>query len=295
MDTPEFLLWAIEYTCPIRAQQDGSDPERTERQLRAARAVSDASREGRVVEGLCVEPPDGFRIEDALAVYGGPAAVEAACRHCPANALADKCASDQTALAGCYGLVPLPADPRPVHAAIERGIEIAAPQETFDAQPRWYALWLDSPLAAEHLFGTGLILDAAPIEDHLCRAAISELMTGLNTAFNAGARLHVTLFPRGSVVDGRWRLVPHCPRCKAEWTGADSRRCVVCGNVGSPAAEPQRMARGKRPYFPLDRLLGEQQAAEFLVRYAAFRAGRQSPDQAESQPPPARRDSPPAG
>ena len=71
MDTPEFLVWAIEHTCPSADMQDGSDPERTERQLRAARAVSDARREGRVFEGLCVNPPDGFRIDDALAVYGG--------------------------------------------------------------------------------------------------------------------------------------------------------------------------------------------------------------------------------
>ena len=42
MNTPEFLIWALEYACPIRGFQNGSDPERTERQLRAARAVSEA-------------------------------------------------------------------------------------------------------------------------------------------------------------------------------------------------------------------------------------------------------------
>src|SRR5688500_13967593 len=87
MDTPEFLVWAIEYRCSIRGLQDGSDPERTERQLRAARACRDARREGRFFEGLCVDPPYGFRVDEALAVYGGKATVEAACRECPANAL----------------------------------------------------------------------------------------------------------------------------------------------------------------------------------------------------------------
>src|SRR5204862_6701031 len=87
MDTPEFLLWALEYSCPIRGFQDGSDPERTERHLRAARAAGDAGLEGRVFEGLCVSPPSGFRIADALAIYGGLSAIEQACRDCPANAL----------------------------------------------------------------------------------------------------------------------------------------------------------------------------------------------------------------
>ena len=102
MDTPEFLVWAFEYTCPIRGFQSGSDPERTERQLRAARAVSDAQREQRVFEGLCVDSPRGFRIDEALAIYGGAAAVESACGECSANAAAT---AKQGSLAGCYGLV----------------------------------------------------------------------------------------------------------------------------------------------------------------------------------------------
>jgi hypothetical protein len=164
-----------------------------------------------------------------------------------------------------------------------------------NTQPRWFALWLDSPLWAELLHETWLILDAAPFKEGRWRAAISEFMTGLNTAFNAGTRLHVTLFPRGSVVDGKWQLVPHCSRCKAEWRDASSCSCKVCGHFGRPAAAPKRMARGQRPYFPLERLLGEMQAAEFLVRYVAFRAGQQSPDRLQSRPPPAPPNSPPAG
>ena len=292
MDTPEFLVWAIEYSCPIRGLQDGSDPERTGRQLRSARAVSDARREGRVFEGLCVDPPNGFRIADALAIYGGLQAVEHACRDCPANALAEV---NPAALAGCYGLVPLPDDPRPVHEAIDRGFQLAAAWQEPVTRPRWYELWLNSPLWAELLMDTFCVLEAAPIGDRRCRAAIAELMLGLNWAFNANCRLHVQLFPRGRVVEGTWQLVPHCPRCKAEWIGSNSHECHVCGNVGHPASDKKRKARGERPYFPLDRLLGQEQAAEFLVRYEAYRAGRQSPDRAETRPPPVPPDSPPAG
>jgi len=99
VDTPAFLVWAIECSCPVRGFQNGSDPERTERQLRAARAVSDARREGLVFEGFCVNPPNGFRVDDALAVYGGVAAVECACAGCAANALAH---ASHESLAGCF-------------------------------------------------------------------------------------------------------------------------------------------------------------------------------------------------
>ena len=55
-------------------------------------------------------------------------------------------------------------------------------------------------------------------------------------------------------------------------------------------AEAERARRAKVIHAE-----GEQQAAEFLVRYAALRAGQQPPDRAQSRPPPAPPDSPPAG
>lgn len=291
METPEFLIWAMEHVCPVRGLLDGSDPERTERQLRAARAVSDARRDGRVFEGLCADPPLAFRIDDALQVYGGQAAVEFACRACPANALAG---ADALVLAGCFGYVPLPLDARPMQEALERAIAENSMQ-SLATSPRWYGLWLESPLWGERLNRTRLVLDAALQDEHCRLPALFDFTTALKAAFQLGARMHVKLFPRGNVANGKWRLVPHCQRCKAEWTATASRHCAVCGYEGRPAAEQVRLARGKRPYFPLVRLLGEQQAAEFLVRYAAFRAQPASLDRAENQRPPAPPDSPPAG
>jgi len=288
VDTPEFLVWAIEYACPIRGLENGSDPERTERQLRAARAVGDARQQGRVFDGLCLDPPNGFRIDEALAIYGGPTVVEQACGHCPANAIENLYAAS---LAGCYGIVPLPLDPSPVYAAVERGIELAYPGALWSGlfsatSPRWYGLWLQSPLAAEILLSLFRVLEAAPIEDHICRAAVKELLVGINTAFNAGCRLHVSLYPRGHVAGPWWRLAPHCPRCKAEWRGSHLQHCRVCNYEGHPAPDRKRHARGNRPYFPLDRLLGAERAAEFLSRYEAFRAQRVSMVPEQSPPPP---------
>jgi len=282
MHTPEFLAWAIEHQCPIRGGQDGSDPERTERQLRAARAVSEAQREGRALNGVCVRPPEGFRISDALAIYGGEAAAISACSDCPANALAE---SDPAALAGCFGELPLPDDSTAFHEAVEQSMTRWA--ESFPpTNPRWYGLWLNSPLEAEWLLAAFQILD---IPEICCREQ-QELLVALNAAYNIGCRVHLRLFPPGRVEGTWWRLVPHCPGCKAAWRPRGSRNategvrysemCEVCGYVGHPAPEQKRRARGRRPYFPLDRLLGKEPAAELLVRYEAEQARRGSPDRA---------------
>jgi hypothetical protein len=281
VDTPEFLVWAIEYTCPIRGSQDGSDPERTERQLRAARAVSEARRDGRVFEGLCVEPPNGFRLDEALAVYGGAEAVERACDECPANALAE---DEADALAGCYGIVAMPENPSAVHDAVERGIGRAYANTDWSelcaaTTPRWYGLWMGSPLRAEQLLVRYRVLEAAVIEDEVTRDGVRQLLTGLNVAFNADCRVHVAMYPRGRVEGTQWQLVPHCPRCKASWNDVDPRHCNTCGYDGYPAPDMKRKARGSRPYFPLERLLGKEAAEAFLLRYEAFRVSQRLPDQ----------------
>lgn len=276
MVTPEFLVWAIEFACPVRGSQDGSDPERTERQLRAARAVSDARREGRLFEGFCVDPPHGFRIDDALAIYGGAQAVELACGECPANALAE---IEAGTLAGCYGILAMPDDLTEIYAAVERGIARAYPNSAWSdlcvaTTPPWYGLWIDSPLQAEQLLVRYRVLEAAAIKHEAARDGVRQLLTGLNAAFNTDCRVHVALYPRGRVEGTSWRLGPHCPRCHAAWNDPNSRRCFVCGYEGHPASDRSRKARGLRPYFPLDRMLGAEAAQEFLVRYEQFRARR---------------------
>jgi len=276
MQTPEFLIWALQFACPARGSLDGSDPERVERQLRAARAVSDAQRDGRVFEGLCLDPPDGFRIDEALAIFGGEAAVRQACGDCPANALAE---AQPSTLAGCYGILALPDEPSPFHAAIDRGIaEVYGHLDWSrffpETRPGWYGLWQCPFAEAETLLDLFLVLSAAQIQQQPMR----DFLLALNAAYNIGCRVYVQLVPPGRVDGPWWRLSPHCPRCKAVWTGAGRPACRVCGYIGHPAPDKKRHARGRRPYFPLDRLLGAQQAAETLLRYEAQRKRPESPD-----------------
>jgi hypothetical protein len=270
METPEFLIWALECICPIRGLQDGSDPERTERQLRAARALGEARCDGRVFEGLCIDPPLGFRIDEAVAIYGGVDAVEQACGDCPANAAARTSAGS---LAGCFGIMPLSSDQRDLIAAMNERIDrlglVTEYARLFSpTQPRWYGLWLDSPLNQDQLWFLARLLEG--------QREFDELVAGLHVAIETGLPLYARLYPRGRVEGSWWRLDSHCPRCRAPWHEARARQCECCGHAGHPAPDKKRHARGRRPYFPLARLLGEPAAAEFLVRYEAFREQRQS-------------------
>jgi hypothetical protein len=275
VDTPPFLLWAIESTCPVRGLQNGSDPERTERQLRAARAVSDARREGRVIDDLCVEPPFGFRVEEALSIYGGSIVVEQACRGCPANALLhDDCGT----FAGCFGIVPLP-DERLIHAAVEPAIRQVATVE-YDrlfrrTDPIWFGLWMNSPLDLERVRSLLAIMKSAAVPEPMA-AAFRQFQSGLQSAVVSKQSVHVALYPRGRVEGTWWRRIPHCPECKAAWDDLRSRECAVCGFHGSPAPEKKRHARGRRPYRPLEQIVGTEQAKALLARYQNAAARPQS-------------------
>ena len=129
MPTPEFLVWAIEEPCPLRQIAGFENPERTERHLRTLRAYSDAAAERRIFEGICFEPAadplkgngkNGFRVADALSLYGGLKTAEESCCKCPANALKQ---TKSRNLAGCFGMVPLPAKETEVHSAVEAAID----------------------------------------------------------------------------------------------------------------------------------------------------------------------------
>jgi hypothetical protein len=284
MQTPEFLVWAIERRCPLRQIAGFEDPERTERHLRTLRAFSEAAAAGHIFEGICVEPSEnplnpvttnGFRVDDALSLYGGLNTSEAACRDCPANAMLKE---NPSSLAGCFGMVPLPKIESEVHSAVEAAIDRlnlrANIQASFPAtNPAWYGLWMHSPLDAPRALLLKFILRNAGGNDPAYVRAINQMILGLSAAYEHDLPLHVRLYPRGEVQGVWWNLVPHCQACHAPWPESQREQCLTCGYVGHPASPPKRRARGTRPYWPLERMLGKEQAAEFLMRYE----GRSSP------------------
>lgn len=267
INTPAFLLWAIEYSCPVRGFQNGSDPDHTERQLRAAMALSAARREGRIFEGYCVDPPLGFRIEEALAIYGGLETVERTCGTCPANAVRQIRTGE---LAGCMRMLVLPENKGDFYRRVDEAVERAGLAEECsrlfpNTQPRWQGFWVSSALSHEQVSLLANVMSAIEVEDCFGEQ-VTELHAGLCVARDNRLAFHAILYPRGSVERNWWRLVPHCPRCKADWKASGRGRCNVCGYVGHAAPEKKRRARGRRPYLPLARLIGEG-AAGLLERF----------------------------
>ncbi len=298
MQTPEFLVWSLERRCSLRQIAGFEDPERTERHLRTLRAYSEGAAEGRVLEGICVELTDvrssrlqpawsgsddanplkrvttnGFQVEDALSLYGGIAATEAACRDCPANALRKE---NPHSLAGCYGMVGLPQEETAVHAAVEEAIDRLNMRANVAAnfvvtKPAWYGLWMRSPLDAPRALLLKFILRNAGGKEPSYAQAMNQMILGLSAAYEHNLPLHVRLYPRGEVRGVWWNLVSHCQNCHAPWSEVECDKCQVCGYVGRPASPPKRRARGTRPYWPLERMMGKEKAEEFLVRYEASR------------------------
>lgn len=279
MQTPSFLVWALARHCPLRQIADWRDPERTERLLRAARAWDEAASQGRILAGIGLatgaetlsDPAQAlaFREEAALGLYGGAAAVRAACGDCEANVLKGH---QGRQVVGCFGMWPLPADLDAFYEQVDAAL--ADRRQLLATKPGWFGLWLPSLLPIDRCGELALALASLPLDDPASAAGRQELAIALEAAARGEVPLHVRLYPPGRVEGPWWHLAPHCGRCKAPWPGRGN--CRVCGQT-SPAGSPKkRHVRGQRPYFPLVRLLGGAKAGEFLARYRTHRSRRQS-------------------
>jgi hypothetical protein len=299
--TPEFLIWAIELRCRLRDIEGLEQPERTDRQLRAVRAVSDARHAGRQFEGLCIARtaaelaipshaavgveqatapstadtlPQAFRLADALSLFGEESAIESACRGCPANSTESR---DAESWAGCYGIVPLPQDSAAFHAAMNAAVQqLSLPAQSaygflHRTLPAWYGLWLGGPLTSARSEWLRTVVERAmqlalQRDSTVDTAALEALALGLAAAATAKLPMHVALYPRGAVSGRWWTLEPSCPRCRATLV-QPAERCPVCGWTGKQGTPPKRRSRGTRPYRPLRELGDAQQLAGLLLRY----------------------------
>jgi hypothetical protein len=225
-----------------------NQPEKVERHLRAAHCASDALAEGRVDNDIAVSCDQtlAFRVSEALALYGGEAALRDTCTGCPANSLA---AIQQPSFAGCYGLFPVP---EPRERFWQRTQRCPRDNQVFSpAQFLWYGWWMCSPLNAQQIayLATNLSLISSE-PDFAADHSLRELALALQTCVTRNLTLSVQLFPRGEIDGLWWKLVPYCGVCKAEWH-AGATRCEMCGQTRFPASAKKRRVRGTRPYRPI--------------------------------------------
>ena len=293
--TPEFIRWALAYQCPLRDFPKWTDPNRTERHLRAIRVYQNAVRQDRVLNGVAVEPIEsetidvtkvlGFRVHDVFEFCGDPEAVAKICEGCPANALQ---LLDRSAWVGCYGLMPVTEVVLPdlvgelsqgsvdmrvlLDEVLQENFELAERVWTvFDkTNPSWYGLWIPRiPSAKQRL------IQLEAVEAVLQRAPCAvtppweAFRRGLRLSVEQNIPLHVQLVPEAETDGVYWFVESHCGRCGAvskpqKHTGT---QCLVCKNEGRPREPQRRFVRGKRPYWKITRFLGEDGTREFLNDY----------------------------
>lgn len=276
--TPEFVRWTIAQPCALRNSAEWASPEWADRELRALRVYSEAVAEGRILDGICVEreanfsetSAQGFVAADVLAAYGGADFAHCQCRYCPANAVRPK---ELDSLAGCYGWFELSALSDELHSRVEQAAKKLASDETWaraflPTRPRWYGLWVSSPLTAQQLeLHHQLALTLSADDEHF-RAAFEDWMKAVAAAKDAQLPLHVRLYPAGQIQDRRWTVAAHCPQCMAE-RAERSRSCAVCGLQACALPPKRRHLRGTRPFRPLREFMNEEKLSRFTARYLA--------------------------
>lgn len=291
--TPQFVRWAIAHPCPLRELDLEALPETTFRQLRAARALSDGFKDGRIFEGVCVHPTvdmktsaetaRGFPIDEVFEVFGSEQVLDECCGTCPANALG----SGTRKWAGCYGWLPS-SSTWDINTASEPNNDGAPPCEDLpqmfeDAiklnhlEPYklafenhvnfWHGIWQPLVLSGTRLRVLREVLEDLFVSKSEPGSHFEHLVNAIKCCVESELSLHVELVPRGYSDGSHWTIVSNCPDCKAAQEPG-IKTCSGCGRVGSPAESRKLKVLGFHPFLLLRHLWGLETTSNFVERYA---------------------------
>ena len=258
------VVWALENPCPYRYRSGWQLPNVASEALFELRVLNECES----FEGLCITdligvpdkggrihrfPIHGFEITGALLENG-----TSLCAKCPSNIGPEK-------VAGCHGWLNVDPTSEELHRWLEErvdalGIETELSSLFQSTKPRWFGLWIDSPLSSQQravfskLFGA---LDEDEEFAHFHKALSSQLA------------LHVSLSPPGHADLGWTTIFGHCDRCKALPNldlNFDSKQvCRVCGHSYRPR-DNQRTERLVAP-TPIQKVVGDEEHRDFIRRW----------------------------
>jgi hypothetical protein len=277
--TPEHVLWAIECDCAFRSASDWTDPEQTWRELRPLRAYSEAIECDRLFEGICLDRSSndlssepavkGFPLSEVVNMFGDEACIDETCRACLAN-VSEGCLGS---LAGCHGWFLVSDLKAPVDNAIQKLRSSCVGNKATPLDPQsykqgFYGVWMTPIWHGSQLSDTIDLFDIVLRDMDPDNEQLLRFVTALHCADQHDLPVHVKLMPQGRLEGKWWHVVEHCPRCRARWV-ARARHCSACEYAGNPSPARKRHARGTRPFISLERLVGKQNVASFLSRYAS--------------------------
>lgn len=295
--TPEFLRWALRMPCDLKDIPAWNNPDHVERHLRAIRIYQTAVREDRVFDGIAVAPLPtdrketagvlGFRIADVFESFGKPEDVTACCEHCPANVMRQQFPDSSV---GCFGILPVTnVQVHPWADTIAEGdLDLRQKLETvlqsdpelqlrlgklfLQTTPTWYGIWIPEvpSLEQRRLQSEVMRLLQTQIPERDFTGSWRLFAAALDTSIISDIEIEIQLLPAGTRDNVHWTVPPHCRNCHGPVGTVgktDSYGCPICGIRKQPLPQQRRFVRGKRPYWEINRFLGEQGAATFIDKY----------------------------
>ncbi|MEZ6094789.1 MAG: hypothetical protein R3C03_11225 [Pirellulaceae bacterium] len=273
--TPEFLIWAVDMTCPLKTFDRRGACYGAFRQLRALQECSRAELEDRVIDGVAFHrdsllPGDdellGFLIDETLNNYGGRNFVSKHCSNCTANLEF----RNTGRWAGCFGLAAFddPTFLRYLLGAASNVIEQSQYGGRIKTNPAWYGLWTNPTVTGDDLQNLGMtcrqILESKP-DDLDANDSFAQFVAALEAAFQSDLTMKLEYFPAGNSDGLRWEIPAHCGICKA-CRPSGSHPCIVCGATGQWQERVNRKVLGIRPYLRLADVIGTEHAESLRIR-----------------------------
>lgn len=279
--TPEHVRWTLVHNCPLRAGTDVSDPDQTERLLRALPHLSLARVSDTAVGSLVLrERVNGqfvaFDANQASVPFGGEEQIDRCCRDCPANVKGTK-----TMWSQCFGTVALPVDP----------VRRARLLNYFDNPPenerterlarrvvenRWHKMWSSFQEGSSPVASDELLTIASDIWFHEEIVSASEKSTWMlfflalfQTTNQPNLRMAISLHPAGVTYERTWQVDPHCIRCKATWRNERRQSCEMCGHQGGRQPSRTRKRIGTRPFRPIEDFVPADQVPAIIQEWSA--------------------------
>ncbi len=279
--TPEHVRWTLVHDCPLRAGTDVSDPDQTERLLRALPHAGFHWKNGTLINDLVLlksksEQFQGFDAAKAVAPFGGFGHVDKCCRTCPANSMRE------IFWAGCFGIVSLPIEPD-ARARLTQVIDAPARTEFDDeAVPprlsnRWFYVWRDLQSGDPMRISAGIQSLKAIVGSMWLESAVPwgpeaagwiQLYAMLsNLGANPDLRITVSVHPAGFTSGRIWQVDPHCGQCKASWHDQKKKSCEICGHQGGRQPSRTRKRIGTRPFRPLEEFIPAEQIPAIIEQW----------------------------
>ena len=295
--TPEFLRWALRMPCDLKDIPAWNNPDYVERHLRAIRIYQTAVREDRVLDGIAVAPLPtdqekisaalGFRVADVFESFGKPEDVAACCEHCPANVMRLQFPDSSV---GCFGILPVTnVDVHPWADSIAEGeldlrkelesalqshpdLQLRLGKLFLQTKPVWYGIWIPEvpSLEQRRMQSEVMRLLQSQIPDQDFTESWRLFAAALDASIISDIPIEIQLLPAGMRDNVHWTIPAHCRNCHGPVEPVikmDSYRCQICGIQKQPLPPQRRFVKGKRPYWEINRFLGEQGAATFIDKY----------------------------